>query len=67
MTSKRPYKIEHWQSVENTQWYWHLVSPNGKLICAGGEGFTTKSNCLRSMRLCKKVFSDAIIVLGRSI
>jgi uncharacterized protein YegP (UPF0339 family) len=35
------------------QWFWRLVSGNGKKIAVGGEGYHNKIDCLAAVQLVK--------------
>lgn len=35
-------------NFEPEQWYWRIKSHNGKIICDGAEGYSTKANCKRA-------------------
>lgn len=42
--------FEMWQSKKDGQWYWSLEAANGESIAIGGEGFSSKESCRRSIR-----------------
>jgi uncharacterized protein YegP (UPF0339 family) len=44
-----PDRIEVFRGMDR-QWYWHVVAPNGKIIFAGGEGFTRKWSAKRAAK-----------------
>ncbi len=35
-------KFEYWQSLRDSQWYWHLIDSNGEPIAIGGQPFNGK-------------------------
>lgn len=50
-TRARTYKIElvKDRTSSNKQcWRWHLVAPNGRLVCTSGEPFFHKGNAKRA-------------------
>jgi uncharacterized protein YegP (UPF0339 family) len=48
-------KIQYWKSKTNGQWYWRVVSRNGKSVCVGGEGYKRRS---RMLDMVNKLFPD---------
>jgi uncharacterized protein YegP (UPF0339 family) len=40
-----------WQSNNNSNWYWRLMSANHKTIADGAEGYVNKSDCLYGVGL----------------
>jgi uncharacterized protein YegP (UPF0339 family) len=44
MNDTRVGKFEYWEN-DNGTWYFHLKSPNGRVICAS-QGYANKRNCL---------------------
>ena len=46
--SRKPYYVFEIFQGADEQWYWRLRQRNGKLVCVGGEGYTTKRNVKRA-------------------
>ena len=44
---KRLGCYEYWQT--NNQWYFHKKGGNGEITVTGGEGFSTKGNCVAAI------------------
>lgn len=40
------------------EWRWRLKAGNHEIIANGGEGFTTKAACLKSIDLVRKADAD---------
>lgn len=43
------------------KWYWHLTAGNGEIVCDGGQGYSSKSNCRRAANRVKRMMSIAEI------
>ncbi len=53
-----------WESTIMERWYWHLVSGNGKIICAGQPiGYATKRSALKGIEAIRRGAADARIVI----
>lgn len=43
------------------EYRWRLVAPNGALIAESGEGYSTRSNCVRAYdRVARYIFSGSV-------
>jgi uncharacterized protein YegP (UPF0339 family) len=38
------------------EWYWHIVSKNGRIIARSSETYTRKGNAVKSIRVAAKIF-----------
>jgi hypothetical protein len=38
------------------EWYWHIVSSNGRIIARSSETYTRKGNAVKSIRIVANVF-----------
>lgn len=47
------------------KYYWHMQSPNGKILCVS-QGYTTSSSALKSARNLPNVIAKGVKVLGIS-
>lgn len=47
--SKRPAKVELWQSAKDLKYYFHTRAANGRILDPS-QGYTTKSNASRAAR-----------------
>lgn len=57
---KKP-KFEVFKSICDGQWYWHLKSPNGKIICQS-EGYKRKANAVKGVESVVENAPVAVIV-----
>ena len=46
-------KFEVYQDAQK-EWRWRLKAPNGQTIATGGEGYSSKANCLNGIESVKK-------------
>jgi uncharacterized protein YegP (UPF0339 family) len=53
-------KFEIWKSKNNNNWYWRFKAGNGEIV-AGGEGYTTKQNCIHAIGLIQNGANTAKI------
>jgi uncharacterized protein YegP (UPF0339 family) len=59
-------KIQFFEA-KNEQWYWHLVSDNGKIIADGGEGYDSKGNVKRAAERFVSFFIEPPIIEDRPV
>lgn len=43
---KKP-RVEFFKGRRSKEWFWHLIAPNGRVICQG-EGFTSEAKARAS-------------------
>ena len=55
-----PARFEIFTDVAD-EWRFRLVAPNNEIV-AGGEGYTTKQNCLKGIEAVRRYAPDADIV-----
>ena len=49
-------KFEYYQSLRDSQWYWHLIDGNGRIIAIGGQPFNSKAIIQQSIKnVCSTV------------
>ena len=60
---KRKYRLQYYQN-ENNQWYWRLLSSNGKIVADGAEGYASKPNLLRAVKKLKVFNLDYVLIVG---
>ncbi len=58
-------KFEYWKSENDSNWYWRLKAANNESI-AQSEGYTTKANCLASIKLTKSAGSATEVNVSAS-
>lgn len=58
----RKGKFEYWENAWS-KWYFHLVAPNGKIIC-DSEGYNTKRACLNGIKAVQKYSLSAEVIKG---
>ncbi len=54
-------KVEIYQDKAH-EWRWRMKASNGRIIATGGEGFSSKSNCLESFGKVQAACQDTIVV-----
>ena len=54
-------------NAEDGDWYWRLISNNGRIIADGSEGYETRQSCTAGVKRVKKYSSRAKIVVERII
>jgi uncharacterized protein YegP (UPF0339 family) len=58
------FKSQNWKPVKKKngayegkpEWYWHVVSSNGRIIARSSETYTRKGNAVKSIRIVANVF-----------
>ena len=55
---KRAYKILWWKSPTNSDFYFHIVAGNGRIV-AQSEGYKQKASMLRTIDALKKLVGRA--------
>jgi uncharacterized protein YegP (UPF0339 family) len=45
-------KFEIYEDAQN-EWRWTLKAANGQIVADGGEGYDSKSNCMKAVRRIK--------------
>jgi len=53
-------KFEYFINPYGT-WYFHLKSPNGKIVCAA-EGYRSKKSCLKGIAAVRKLAASAKLI-----
>jgi len=43
-------KAKVWKGAGKHPWRWHIKASNGEIL-SGGEGYATRADCVRGMRL----------------
>jgi uncharacterized protein YegP (UPF0339 family) len=69
MSSKQPkhkpgihlFKQHHWckpgkNGNNKEEWYWHIVSRNGRVIARSSESYTRKGNAVKSIHVVANLF-----------
>jgi uncharacterized protein len=49
------------KSDQDNQWYWRLRANNHEIVAVGGEGYSSKQNCLRGIMAVRSLIPDALI------
>jgi uncharacterized protein YegP (UPF0339 family) len=42
------------------EWYWHIVSKNGRIIARRSETYSRKSGAVKSIKVVKKIFGVTV-------
>jgi hypothetical protein len=46
------------------EYYWHIVSKNGRIIARSSETYTRKAGAVKSIKTAAKIFNDSIAAAG---
>lgn len=49
--------VEYFKAA-NGEWMWHLVAPNGNILCGPTESFSSKAKCVGNYRRSVKGLSS---------
>ena len=45
----------------STEWYWRLVSANGRIVADGSEGYSSKENAVRAANRVRKMLQTVTV------
>lgn len=61
------FKSYNWKPVKNgtgyqgkTEWYWHIVAKNGRIIARSSETYTRKGNAVKSIKVAYDILFGGI-------
>jgi uncharacterized protein YegP (UPF0339 family) len=62
------HKSYNWKPVKKgkgyqgkTEWYWHIVASNGRIIARSSETYTRKGNAVKSMLIAAGAFHGFVV------
>lgn len=54
---KRLPKIDVYQDSQQ-EWRWRIIAENNKIIGASSEGYSSKENCVKNLRLVEEAIAQ---------
>lgn len=67
------HKSYNWKPVKKvngyqgrTEWYWHIVASNGRIIARSSEAYTRKGNAVKSIKAAARVFYGTTLYYDHS-
>ncbi len=53
--------FEIFQSSKDSKWYWHLRARNHQIVATSGEGYESKTNCVRGLKTARELMGCNIL------